>query len=222
MSILRHILQRALLAAALLPLTACATEPQAKPGRVLEAGSNKPIAGAIVIARWKGFMPIFPADGRTLCYHVESAMTDAEGVYRIPAWQGDPQHANLLDKEIFIDAYKPGYVRSQEYYKQQSYRQGIELMEVFKGAREERLKYLMHMSGIASCDRDGDKNILFAVQKALYQEANRVAVTPQDKDSAQWIRRRAALIWSESRVSLTDSEIEALIRNDIFLSEQLK
>lgn len=44
MTILRHILQSALLAAVLLPLTACATEPQVKPGRVLEADcfTNQP------------------------------------------------------------------------------------------------------------------------------------------------------------------------------------
>ena len=151
-----------LLCLALLPLTACATEPIAKPGRVLEAGTNKPIAGAIVIARWKGFMPA-PGHGSTQCYHVESTVTDAEGGYQLPAWQGDLQHAILQDKTIDIDAYKPGYIRSQEYFKQQSYRKNIELMEVFKGGSGERLKALERLEQTIRVCRSpeaGEKNLL--------------------------------------------------------------
>jgi hypothetical protein len=165
----------------LLPLTACATEPPAKVGRVLEAGTNKPIAGAIVLARWKGFMPA-PGHGSTLCYHVESTVTNAEGVYRISAWHEDLQHAILQDKTIYIDAYKSGYVRSPEFYKQQSYRQGIELMEGFKGTREERLKYLERLEqSIRVCrsPEAGERNLL-PFYRALHAEADSIALTPNE------------------------------------------
>ena len=169
----------------LLPLTACATEPPAKVGRVLEAGTNKPIAGAIVIARWKGFMPA-PGHGSTLCYHVESAVTNAEGVYRISAWHEDLQHAILQDKTIYIDAYKSGYVRSQEFYKQQSYRQGIELMEGFKGTREERLEYLLRLDEATSCAEAGSSSAnLLSLERSLYQEARSLALTKEDMKAVE-------------------------------------
>ncbi len=104
-------------------------------GRVLEAGSNNPLAGVIVIALWEGWQTMGGADSQTQCYHVDTATTDAQGVYRIK----EGPFSLLRDKHVTLNVYKPGYIRSPEYFKQESYRRGIELMKIFKGSSEERL-----------------------------------------------------------------------------------
>src|SRR3989344_7252350 len=60
--------------------TACATTPlQPVQGQVLEEGTNKPIANALVVGRWMGTVTHGIVESRTVCYHVESTTTDAEG-----------------------------------------------------------------------------------------------------------------------------------------------
>lgn len=190
-------------------------------GKVLEAGSRAPITGAIIVARWKGTRSIL-VDSQTDCYHVETATTNERGEYVIPAWNEGVKASMIYgDKYVSVTSYKAGYVRSQEYYKTQSQKQNIDLLERFKGTAGERLEYLMHLSGLASC-YGTDEKPLFPMQKALYQEARGLAVAPQGQDSVQWIRHRAALVWKKSEAALTDGEIETLIRSDNFLSEQLK
>ena len=78
---------------ALFPLSACGLSGSAIKGQVLEAETNKPIPGAIVVVRWHGTWA--PPAGTSTCYHVESAMTDAEGRYKTPAWTG-PFQAGLF------------------------------------------------------------------------------------------------------------------------------
>ena len=72
-------------------------------GQVLELNTNTPISGAIVVGRWQEALS-GPGHGSTICSHVETTTTDAEGRYQLPAWQSYAP--------TFIDSYKPGYARS--------------------------------------------------------------------------------------------------------------
>ena len=214
----------------LLPLAACGSgksEPSSGPvtGQILEAGTKKPIGGVIVLVRWLGIYSLPFA--RPSCYHVETATTDAEGRFHTEAWRAPkapPEPSAFTLGSARIDAvYKAGY---ETYWppgfdRTQDYKQNIYYLAPFKGAREDRVGYLMHLSNGADC-YGADEKPLFPLQKALYQEAKNLAFTPQDQDSVQWIKHRAVRVWRSSKISLTDSESEALIRNDNFLSEQLK
>ena len=152
-------------------------------GQVLEAGTNKPIPGAIVIVRWKGTASIWPADAQTQCYHVESATSNERGEYVIPAWRETADQRLLGDKQVFTDAFKPGYARSPEYFKQESYRKNIELLESFKGTRGERLAELRRFNEATSCPDAGEsKKNRLVLQKAVYEEARSLAITPADRE----------------------------------------
>lgn len=55
-------------------------------GVLVEQGSNKPLAGAIAVARWEGIPQSLGGHGGA-CVHIDTAITDAEGKFVIPAWQ---------------------------------------------------------------------------------------------------------------------------------------
>ena len=169
-----------LLSFLLVPLTACGLTGGPLEGKVLEAGTNKPIPGAIVVVRWTGSLFAF-AESQTKCVHVETATTDAQGHYKIALWVGTFPGL-IQDLRPDVTAYKTGYVRSPEYFKQQSYRKNVELLEVFKGASGERLKQLRQMNSATGCGAAGESKMnqkLFA--KALYEEALTIAKTVEEK-----------------------------------------
>jgi uncharacterized GH25 family protein len=94
----------------MLSLPACAATLSGKPieGQVLEQGSNKPIPDAIVIARWQGTVGNIATSSR-VCYHVLSAVTDADGRYHFSAWKKDSTYGRIADQSVTFDAYKAGY-----------------------------------------------------------------------------------------------------------------
>lgn len=142
-------------------------------GQVLDLGTNKPIPGAIVIAMWQETLsaaPI-PADSRTVCSHVETAITDEQGHYQLPTWNG-------YEPSVY-SSYKPGYIRSNEYYRlQQKVDQYVDLLEPFKGISKERIKYLDRLDSMRSCS---ENTKLIPLYRAIYEEAKSIAVTQEDK-----------------------------------------
>jgi hypothetical protein len=162
----------------LLPLAACALSGKAVEGRVLEAGTNKPIPDAIVEARWIGYVSGF-ADSQTTCYHVMVATTDANGHYSMPAWRKEiteEWQKNLIPQEVKIDAYKKGYewagIISQD--------NSVEYLKVFSGTQERLFR--VTAGAVEACGSGGDseKNLLPFYQKA-YADALPLAVTKNDK-----------------------------------------
>jgi len=55
-------------------------------GVVLDKESKQPMAGVIVVARWRGNWTKIFGESSSACYHVETARTDASGRYQIPSW----------------------------------------------------------------------------------------------------------------------------------------
>lgn len=81
-------------------------------GVVLDKVTGKPVAGAVVLASWHGRTSDL-AHGASVCYHVETARTDAAGKYRIAAWS-EPfawRRAIINDRQLWVQAFKAGYVR---------------------------------------------------------------------------------------------------------------
>lgn len=101
-------LRSAALVASLLPLQACAYWGGPLAGRVLEEGTRKPIACAIVVARWQGTAFSF-VDTHTVCMQVETAVADGQGRYHIPFWRKSPEPAGVRNLEPDIVAYKASY-----------------------------------------------------------------------------------------------------------------
>jgi hypothetical protein len=75
-------------------------------GRVIDAATDSPIAGAVVHASWSftaGYGDQVPAGFRE-----HTTTTDAAGRYRVPALEGVPAGARLAGAYVVV--YKPGYV----------------------------------------------------------------------------------------------------------------
>jgi len=157
--------------------TACATTPlQPVQGQVLEEGTNKPIANALVVGLWHGTVSHGFVDARTVCYHVETATTDESGRFALPPTEKEYKYRDGHHYTSTI-AYKPGYQ-----YARVQRTKGVSYLQPFTGGREERFKYLERVFGSTGCGTsDGsDKNSIPFV-KALYDEAKSLAQTPEEK-----------------------------------------
>lgn len=205
-------------------LTACVLSGGPENGKVIDATTNTPVEDAIVVARWIGHLATW-AHGSTNCYHVESTTTDKNGEFHIPKWEKnytEDWQKNISPRYVDITAYKPGYQLSPRQIEEQSPPKGIYYIEPFKGSREERLEYLLHLSGLVGCRSAGDEKTLIAVYKSLYDEAKTTATSDDDKSSLQIIRRHALYAWSRPPRELTSHEIEQAIQSDPYLREQFK
>jgi len=179
----RTVLPRLLLTAlSLLPLSACAGLSGGPiEGRVLEAGTNKPIAEAIVVARWEGHLASY-AHGKTVCYHVLTTTTNGEGQYRFPAWNKDiteDWQKNIRPERVLIDAYKPGY----RFHSAPEDRANDRVLAPFTGGRGERLEYLSSFTGMQCGSRDNYSKQLAPLYRSIYEEARGLAVTKEERRS---------------------------------------
>lgn len=107
---------RLLLAMALLlALPACATPLTYSAmdihGQVVDAGTNQPIEGAVVVAQWVLFQIGIGHGGHDGHIHVHETVTGQDGRYVIPAWGPKPRppmtELHERDPEILI--FKSGY-----------------------------------------------------------------------------------------------------------------
>src|SRR3989344_5915493 len=149
---MKYLPQLMLLMPLLLPLSACALSGDAIEGQVLEEGTNKPIPEAIVIARWSGTAFSF-VESPSVCVHVLTTTTDAEGKYRFPAWRKDSPLKGVRDVHPIITAHKPGYEAylPPGYAYTEAFKQNVRYLQPSTGTREERLKYLERVFGSTGC-----------------------------------------------------------------------
>lgn len=172
----------------LLPLSACGLSGGPVVGQVIEEGTHKPVPGAIVAAKWVGNVPAF-AESRTVCVHVESAVADQEGKFRLPRWR-KPSTVGpvVMDLAPVVVAYKPGYGLPAK----PSQADEIVYVAPFKGTTKERFDYLGRVISATSCVSAGEsyKN-LYRVTHAVYEEGKAIARTPDEKQRAERFRELA-------------------------------
>ena len=206
----------------LLPLTACGLSGGPLEGRVLEAGTNKPIPGAIVVARWQGTYSQI-VDSQDVCYHVESTTTDAQGRYQIPAWKEKSKGLMFSAGPWLIDAYKTGYETywPAAYSATEDYKRNIRYLKPFTGTKAERLKYLIQMLSAANCPLAGSSSRnLYPMYKAMYEEAKTISVTPENWKSVDILRQEAAEVAVRPDGNITSEEMDRRVNE--FLKDNLK
>lgn len=180
---MKHILVRALVyLLAIFFLTACGSgkaELSSGPitGQILEAHTKKPIAGAIVLVRWK----LLLMHG-TSCYRAETATTNATGRFQTPAWETPNPSGFRLGSAEIDPIYKVGYESSRPpgFERTQDYKQNIYHIAPFKGTSEERLQYLGRLHTSCNAQNESEKNRL-PLLKEIYEEAKRIAKTDYEK-----------------------------------------
>lgn len=172
----------------LIALPACATtftlSSEPIEGVVREEGTNKPVPEAIVVVRWQGHLGY----SGTICYHVETTKSDAEGRYRIPAWSKPSPYGNITDRTWLSWVYKPGY----QYARVQRIK-GVSYIQPFTGTREDRFKYLFRLDqSIASCrSPEAEEENLVTFYRALYEEMKALAESREEADFADGYLKRA-------------------------------
>lgn len=178
----RQIILIPVLAWVLVALSAgCAlTPPREVPpqtGRVLDVETQQPIEGAIVVLRWQGVGTKAFVDTQTVCYHVESAVTDTEGRYVTDVWREASMYRDLSMKQVLQTAYKSGYrhVRTDIATGDQYLRRDMR-------NAEDRLEYLMSMAN-DSCFSEEFKEFI-PLNDAIYREAKEIAVTDEQQQVA--------------------------------------
>lgn len=169
----------------LVSLSACSLSSGPINGQVLEEGTGKPIPDAIVVVTWRGEWWQM-VESSTACYHVETARTDAEGKYHIPAWflPWEWNHLRVFGKETFYDAYKPGYTRPVNLGNKYDQPERV-LLAKFKGAKEEYFKNLLYTTDCAG-GGESRKN-LYRLYATLAEEAQAIAETPDQKKRVEWL-----------------------------------
>jgi len=166
-------------------------------GRVLEVGTDKPVPGAIVIARWRGYIPVMPADSTTVCYHVESAVTDGSGWFHIPGWREGEGYGRIEGKKVFVNVYKARYQESRWKLDYDLSKKGVDLryLKPYEGSLEDRIKYLDRIEYDTRCPgaNVSGRNML-RLYRALYAEASHIAVTKEDKKVLDGFRSNIEVI----------------------------
>jgi hypothetical protein len=105
--------------------TACNGEITGGPvkGKVVIAGTDKPVAGAWVGVRWIGKSSNLAHNARYNCYHAAVTQTRNDGSFEIPRWRFTPGEqgypaglANIervLDQPLEVIAYAKGYTNEK-------------------------------------------------------------------------------------------------------------
>lgn len=142
----------------------------ANQARILDADTEMPIAGAIIVAKWRGDIPAW-VDFRSTCYHVESAVSDSKGSFKIPAYTEVKGHM-ITDKWVNWNVYAKGYRYSSRNSGGDYTKSGVYWMEKDDRKGSERLEYLIQLRRKSACPDAGesDKNRLTYL-KALLDEA---------------------------------------------------
>lgn len=175
---------------AIAALTACSIGGVYPPksGQVLDWETKEPIAGAIVVATWHGGFPAV-VEQQHRCYHVESATTDEQGRFRIPFHAEGPKL--LIDKYRMYSAYKAGYRTAIDEggrrHRSNYEKDGVLYLERDRRSVAERLKYLLNQS--QGCGDDGSEINLGIFFKSLYDEADNIAVSKEDRLRALYLLR---------------------------------
>ena len=223
---MKHILKllrMILLMVAVLPLVACALSGGPLKGQVVEEGTNKPIPGVIVVAKWEGRTTSgsWFVEASKACYRVETAVTDAQGNYYIKAWS-QAQHKDYTVKFDHMDVtfYKPGMVNTFFKFDHMDtidyepgvhntfFLNGIARLAPFKGTKDEHFDYLAGVVSNTACtDAEGNNKYLYRLYSAIAEEAGAIAETEKQKESAeQWARWTAELLVNETKPAKYDSQ----------------
>jgi hypothetical protein len=144
---------------------------------------------------------------------VETVTTDAQGIYDMPVWRGR--------KPSQLQAFKPGYVPSPDYFKTRS--KGDDFLQPLPAAPEERLQALEETMRRIGCDSAaGTSNYkLYPIYRAIFDIAKATAgPSRKDQELLERMRGLVAMVWSYQYRWLSDTESRKLEKK--FIEENLR
>lgn len=156
-------------------LSSCTLNGCSISGRVLEVGTEIPVVDAIVVVTWDGSISAI-VDSKTVCVHVESTKTDAEGRYKVPGWFKRSSVGWVTNVGPIVDVYKAGY-------EQPKFGQENVHLERSTSSPQQRLADLQRKSfAIRRCSSpEANGRELIPLFRAFHDEARVLARTGQDE-----------------------------------------
>ena len=217
-----------LLVTSLVSCTSTSLSGRAIDGKVVEAATQKPVAGAIVTTLWRGYTPQLD-NNQSECFYVGTAVSDKDGNFHLPAWKKYDRlapfvtlnYVYILSTVLRQSAVKTEYGGSIQGFIPWESAMEAEPVRMFfyptitlrvspvAPTREESLKMLVQAMRL-NCDHAGTsaKN-LYPLFNASYEEAKSLAVTDEDKRIVNMLHRLA-----EDVLSARDEDPSHVRRSD--------
>lgn len=202
-------------------LKSCVLWGRSIEGTILDDQTKKPLSGVHVVAIWKGVIFAW-VDSQDVCVHMEATTTDKYGHFQTNRWIQESHGEGMKDGRLELYFYKPGYDDSLVdqpggYKLTKRDRTGAYFMEPYKVSNEERLKALLDLSNTLSCYKH-DEQPAFQAQRDIYHEAS--ALGPARLVNS--IKKAAVTAYNPIAESYDDDLVDALVRNDSYLRDQLR
>lgn len=180
-------------------------------GLVRDIDTLQPIAGAMVVAQWEG-TAMGPVHSRSVCFHVETAVSDADGRYRMPFWFQAPPVWSVYGTTTIRDAYLPGYESVRTHQTQSESPEDV-FMKKYAGSDAERFEYISRgVFGAMTCGHAGSSaRNLYPVLRAAFREAKALASSAKENSKLEGMRRIAAKTWL-ARAANSISEPEPITK----------
>ena len=183
-------------------------------GQVTDAETGEPLEGVIVVALWEGHVnPI--ADSTQICYHVETAVSDAVGHFRIPGWIGGKfgVMGSYISTVSYKKNYRPGPPKKDS-------ANDIRLVP-FVGDQSEWFDYLSRYPRVVNCLSGGEsRKKLFKLFNSIYEESKDLARNGDEHKVVMKIRNAAASAAVAAPLNMSASRAEALKRK--FIEDHMK
>jgi len=157
----------------ILPMTACGLTGGPFEGKVYDEQTGKPIAGAYVVVTWTGERGLF-VDSQSTCVHVEIAISDENGHFRIGRWINTENAGAFMDRHVSAIAYIADYRMADSYFPNQL------AMVPFEGTSTERLRYIARLVDI--CGTKGNVDDINRFNRLVYAEARSLAGSEEDDE----------------------------------------
>lgn len=183
---MKSLIQKTAAIISLLGLTTGGALAFSESGVVLEHDGGRPIAGAFLIATWRGRVPNPIVGGSSSCYGFAIARTDSEGRFTLSG-TFPPSAVATVDKQVAIRAFASGYeehwprVKGSGRYEMRS-PQALAL---------ERLRVMTRVLPL-DCVRANEEKQLVPLLQAMNDEAQAIAKAPKELQLASEIRNTLA------------------------------
>ncbi len=144
-------------------------------GQVLDEATKKPLAGVFVYAKWYAevWNPVIARSDRCIAHAI--TQTDDNGKFKLRDFSWNFEFWMTGRKRV-IDYYVAGYELVDEKIDDPP----IVYMRRVTGTVAERLNLIRNIGG-QGCLAVNERKVLLPLYKARYEEANLVAVTPEEK-----------------------------------------
>ena len=176
-----------------------ATALSAGSGRIIDEETRKPLANVFVMAKWDGHVNL-GAIGKTICYDFAMTQTDADGRFSLRDWSWNI-NPFVTSRSRSSEVYLQEYIWSTNNFLYQGDDRsdaGEIKLKKYEGSVMDRLMKLASARNEDCISEHRTRSTLLPLYAARYEEAQRIAKTPEEKKQALIVKeyRDTVGLWS--------------------------